>query len=93
MSRYVHIFATRKDLLDLLAEIESKRPINYTRAGLLESPPIEPYVAASKIPDLGICRAASTNLGLILLIADIGTEQVLPMDRWPVECEVIQTHW
>lgn len=70
MSKLINLFATRKDLLDLLADVESARAIHYAEAGLLYGPEPAVYRSASEIPDLGMTRVPDTNLGPRFLLAD-----------------------
>ena len=74
MSRGIELFATRDDLLVLLAEVEARRAIYYADAGMFESPEIVVYRSAAEIPDLGVCHVHSRHLGHLLLIADVGTQ-------------------
>lgn len=73
MSNMIHFFATRDDLLELLAEIESARRIHYVEAGMFETAELTVYPSAFHIPDLGLINVHSTVLGLTLLIADVTT--------------------
>lgn len=77
MSRVVHFFAAQKDMLDLLAEIESTRMIHYVEAGMFERAELIVYASASQIPDLGFIDVQSTVLGRKLLIADATTSFTL----------------
>jgi hypothetical protein len=38
VSRSIHFFATRRDLESVLTVVESERPLQYVRTGLLDSP-------------------------------------------------------
>jgi len=70
MSRVIPIFATRTDLLDLLAVVEATRTIHYVEAGMFDKPVPTMYGSASEIPDLGTIYVTDTNLGPIFLLAD-----------------------
>jgi len=52
----VPFFATKNDLLLVLCELEAKRKIKYTRAGLIKGPTPEMWESGANLPDLG--RAA-----------------------------------
>lgn len=76
MSKIIGFFATRKDLLDLLGEVESRRSIHYAESGMFDSPELVIYASGSEIPSLGLTNVHSTVLGRKLLISDVGTSFV-----------------
>ena len=71
MSKIINFFATRKDLLDLLANVESVRAIHYAEAGMSDEPKLVVYGSASTIPGLGELRVTEANLGPGFLLADM----------------------
>jgi hypothetical protein len=54
MSKSFHFFATKRDLESIIMEVESKRMLQYIRAGLFDSPEIFVVVSGLNIPNLGI---------------------------------------
>jgi len=70
MSRSIQIYATRKDLLGLLADVEAACPIHYAQAGMFEHSNLVEYGAAAEIEGLGKLSVPEAGLGPILLIAD-----------------------
>ena len=54
-----HFFATKRDLLPVLAEAESKEPLKYVRMGRFLSRVVEGYSCGADIPNLGIATSAS----------------------------------
>ena len=70
MSRVIDVFATRADLLDVLTDVESARPIHYTEAGVFDTPEPAQYGSCLEIPGLGAIRAAEANLAPIFLVTD-----------------------
>jgi hypothetical protein len=73
MSQYIHFFALRHDLLDMLAVAEVLKPIHYVRGGVFESSEPIIYNSATEIPDLGIIGVDSSVQGSFFLIADATT--------------------
>ncbi|MFG0275816.1 MAG: hypothetical protein ACF8QF_12250 [Phycisphaerales bacterium] len=55
------IYATRNDLLTLLAEVESARAISYTQAGLSGTKQLRSFLRADQIPRLGEVAALSPH--------------------------------
>ena len=80
MSEIIHIFATPSDLLDLLVDVESIRPVHYVEAGLLDTHTPDERLSASEIQGLGRTRTPDTNLGHSYLMADI----VVPFTVRPI---------
>jgi hypothetical protein len=72
MSKVIGIFATRNDLLDLLADVESARSVQYAEAGMFDKPAPATFGSSSEIPGLGTTHATSTNLAPRFLLADAG---------------------
>lgn len=70
MSKVIDIFATRKDLIDLLVDVESERSIHYVEAGMFVTPEPTQFQSCSQIPVFGAIRVASANLASIYLVAD-----------------------
>lgn len=70
MSKIINIFASRKDLLDLLGDVESTRAVHYAEAGISDRPERIVYGSASEIPGLGTVRLAQANAGPRFLLAD-----------------------
>jgi hypothetical protein len=70
MSKIINLFATRKDLLDVLTDVESTLPIHYAEAGMFDSPEAAVYGSLSQIPDLSVIHAKSAHAERHLLVAD-----------------------
>ncbi len=70
MSRVIDIFATRKDLTDVLVDVESAKSVHYVEAGMFDTPEPAQYGSCLEIPGLGAIRVAEANLAPIFLVAD-----------------------
>ena len=71
MSRVIGFFATRNDLLDLLLQIEQKRPIHFAESGMTDNQKIAVYSSAADIPGLSSINVHESVQGRILLITDV----------------------
>lgn len=54
MTKSIELFSTREDALQLLAEIETKRPLWYVKTGTYSLPTCQVHTSATQISQLGI---------------------------------------
>src|SRR5262245_35097947 len=59
MSRSLELYATGFDLIELLAAIESQRPVRYVAADTLDHEVPESFATSRQLPKLGIASAGS----------------------------------
>jgi hypothetical protein len=64
----INFYATRKDLLDLLDDFESRREVRYAEAGMFDRDDVFVYWTAMEIPNLGAIDAPNPHQGRILLV-------------------------
>ena len=74
MSRSIHFFATRRDLESVLTVVESERPLQYVRTGLLDSPATLVVTSALQVPNLGIALHGDQVHESCYLVADVDTQ-------------------
>lgn len=70
MSKICYFFATRDDLLGVSEDIESSRPLRYTRFDHVTKLPPESFASAADIPHLGIATHPSAGGGDTYLVCD-----------------------
>lgn len=69
-SKSIHLYATKRDLEELLTAIESQRPLKYTRAGMSDTPIVVTFTSCLHIPNLGCAPSGDSNLEPFWLITD-----------------------
>lgn len=70
MSKQIHIFATKADLIPVLKLTESQRKIKYVRYDIYKSPDIPIYESLLNYKNIGINTTGDHNSGEIFLIMD-----------------------
>ena len=74
MSKMIHFFATREELLSVLTEIESEVDIHYAEAGMFEIPEVVKYSNSKEIPDLGVSKIGYARGETMMLIGELARE-------------------
>lgn len=67
-SKVCNIFGTAEDLIEVLQEVESQRPLKYVRVGLFEGAERPVFSGFSSLPDLGIAQTGDSNFEPTFLV-------------------------
>lgn len=77
MSHSLEFYATREDVLSLFEAVETKRPLQYVLAGVLDAPRLTQFGAAREIEGLGIATHGDQNLEPTYLVVEPGVQVAL----------------
>src|SRR5260370_41611604 len=73
-SKSIHFFATKNDLEAVLTEVESRRSLKYTEAGMFDAPEMPTLMSGLQIPNLGLAPSGEHTLEPFWLITDAGAK-------------------
>jgi hypothetical protein len=70
MKNQLSFFAAQRDLVSLLRAVESRRPLQFVRAGLFDSAKLESLRSLSTAPQLGLVAESAASHDPRYLVAD-----------------------
>jgi hypothetical protein len=82
MSSSIRFFATKRDLEELIAAAESRRPVKFVRSGVFDSSDLVTLTSGSQIPQLGYAPSGDHNHEPIWLVVNREEEiKIRPVEQ------------